>query len=43
MLRDTSLLSLEEPGLELATVRLPANPLYLLSYCRPELPMECVF
>ena len=31
-LRDTSTLSWEEPGIELATSRSPADPLYLLSY-----------
>ena len=39
--RDTSTHTLgveeeeEEPGIQPATFRLPANPLYLLSYCRP--------
>ena len=33
-LRDTSTLSWEEPGIEPATSRSPADPHYLLSYCR---------
>ena len=34
MLRDTSTLSWEGPGIDLvATIQLPVNPLFLLSYC----------
>jgi hypothetical protein len=36
LLKDTSALSEEEPGIEPTTFRLPADPLYLLSYCRSE-------
>ena len=32
LLRDTSTLSKEEPGIELSSFRLRANPLYLLSH-----------
>ena len=34
MLRDTSALRKEQPGIELRSLQLPANLLYLLSYCR---------
>ena len=36
LLRDNVIISWEEPEIELATLRLPANPLYPLSYCRKE-------
>ena len=36
LLKDTSTLSEEEPGIEPTTFTLLANPLYLLSYCRSE-------
>ena len=35
LLMDTLTLNWEEPGFELATLRLPADPLYHLSFCRP--------
>ena len=35
LLRDTSTLSKEEPGVEIAAFQLPVNPLYLLSYSHP--------
>ena len=35
MLRDTSTLSEEDQGIKLATFRLPAKPLYLLSHMSP--------
>ena len=35
MLRDTSTISEEEPGIKLASFRLPADPLYLLSHMPP--------
>ena len=35
LLKDTSTLTLGEPGFELATLRLPSSPLYPLSHRRP--------
>ena len=42
MLRDTLTLSEDEPGIELATFGLPANPLCLLSDYREDRRAYCV-